>query len=536
MPNHLNRVVEQLRHLAGERPEEATDRRLLERFVAERDEASFAALVRRHGPMVLGLCRRVLGHEQDAEDAFQAAFLVLARKAASVAWQESVAGWLFTIARQISLKARRAKERRRRHDAALGASSPVTAPCEPTDAGLRAILEEEIGRLSPRQRQVVLLCYVEGQTQQQAARQLAWTPGQVRGCLDRARALLRRRLLRRGVMLPGGMLAAVLAGAAAPAAPAPAVLARAAVVFLAGGDLAGLVSSRVVSLTLGGLSMLSMSKMKILGLLLAMFLLASSTTFWPGLGAQPSTQPTPQLERAGTVQEPQRPGPEQAPPPYGQVAGVLASVAQPLVAISPDGLYVALLKDGQIRLLHADTGRILWRFNGATAGTQYTLDVITGQVMDMEASARPQLEFSADGKRLLAAVAGPRPARTTPTAESKGVIKGSTLSALLQIDDPEIRDLTSKLLKRLAERHDKTMQSSSAPQAGPTAEGGSPAVSRGTTPRPEVHEMQPGTVQGNFPAARGADMVDHLKQQLDRLQREVDELKRQVQNRGPATK
>src|SRR4051794_12402313 len=113
----LHRFVGQLRHWADAHPDgEVTDRQLLARFADGRDEAAFALLVRRHGPMVLGVARRVLGHQHDAEDIFQAAFLVLARKAGSISWQESVAGWLFPVAYRLALKSRADRERRRRRE------------------------------------------------------------------------------------------------------------------------------------------------------------------------------------------------------------------------------------------------------------------------------------------------------------------------------------------------------------------------------------------------------------------------------------
>jgi DNA-directed RNA polymerase specialized sigma24 family protein len=116
----LGTVLRHLRHLVGaEIADGLTDRELLERFVAEREEAAFAALVQRHGPLVLGVCRRLLGDAHDAEDAFQATFLVLTRKAASVRWQESVGNWLYGVARRVAGKARAARVRRRANECSV---------------------------------------------------------------------------------------------------------------------------------------------------------------------------------------------------------------------------------------------------------------------------------------------------------------------------------------------------------------------------------------------------------------------------------
>src|SRR5215472_15442863 len=201
-------------------PGDLTDRQLLERFVGQRDEAAFALLVRRHGPMVLGLCRRVLHNWHDAEDAFQAAFLVLARKAASVRWQDSVGGWLFRVAYRLALKAKAHAGRRR-----AGALPDVAAPepaASPAGGELCSILDEELSRLPERYRAALLLCYGEGKSRAETARQLGWKEGAVKIRLERGRALLRERLARRGLVLSGLLTGPVFGGS-----PLPATLVRA---------------------------------------------------------------------------------------------------------------------------------------------------------------------------------------------------------------------------------------------------------------------------------------------------------------------
>jgi RNA polymerase sigma factor (sigma-70 family) len=196
----------------GQPTEGVPDGQLLERFVAGRDADAFTALVQRHGPMVFGACRRMLARTQDAEDAFQATFLVLARKAASIRRGESVAGFLHGVARRVARKlvveaARRARRERQR---------PVVPLTEDADSvtwgELRSVLDEELGRLSSSLRAPLVLCYLEGQTQDEAARRLGWSKSTLRRRLERGRRLLRDRLAGRGVTLSAGLLGPLLSG------------------------------------------------------------------------------------------------------------------------------------------------------------------------------------------------------------------------------------------------------------------------------------------------------------------------------------
>jgi RNA polymerase sigma factor (sigma-70 family) len=218
-----------LRHLSGLlRPAAttATDCRLLDRFAAGRDPEAFAELVRRHGGLVLDVCRRILGHEQDAEDAFQATFLVLARSAGSVRKRESLASFLYGVARRTALRLRTELARRRRHERGVEAAEAEPPP-DLTWHEVRRALDEELARLPEKYRAPLVLCYLEGRTQREAASDLGWKEGILRGRLDRGRERLRARLIRRGVA-PSAILATAALAPRGEAALVPAALAEAA--------------------------------------------------------------------------------------------------------------------------------------------------------------------------------------------------------------------------------------------------------------------------------------------------------------------
>jgi RNA polymerase sigma factor (sigma-70 family) len=234
MATGLERVLAHLQHTGGG----PTDGQLLARFVAARDEASFAALVRRHGPMVLGVCRRVLGHFHDAEDAFQATFLILARKAASVVKRESLGCWLYQVAYHTALEAsatsarRRARERPMKH-----MPHPEVAPAEAQD--WRPLLDRELSRLPEKYRSAVVLCDLEGRPRREAARQLGVPEGTLSSRLATARQMLAKRLAGCGLALSGGALAGAVAQEASAAVPAALVTCTAkAAALVAAGQLA----------------------------------------------------------------------------------------------------------------------------------------------------------------------------------------------------------------------------------------------------------------------------------------------------------
>ncbi len=191
-----------------------TDGQLLDRFVGQRDQAAFELLLWRHGAMVLNVCWRVLRQAQEVEDAFQATFLTLARKAPSIARREAVVSWLYRVAFRVALAA---KARMPRTCPDVRDLPDMRAERTPVWDDLRTVLDEEIHRLPTRYRLPVVLCYLENQTNEEAARRLGCPVGTVFSRLARGRALLRARLTRRGIALSTGLLTTLMCANAATA-------------------------------------------------------------------------------------------------------------------------------------------------------------------------------------------------------------------------------------------------------------------------------------------------------------------------------
>src|SRR3954447_10173052 len=186
------------------------DEDLLNRFLAVRDEVAFEALVTRHGPMVLGVCRNVLADRHDAEDAFQATFLVLARHAHAIRNREAVGAWLHGVACRVAARARLDAARRRAHERQVASMATSGPHDELAWQELRAALHEEVHRLPEKYRVPVVLCYLEGQSHDEAARHLNWPIGTVKGRLAQARDLLQARLGRRHLAIPATACLAAL--------------------------------------------------------------------------------------------------------------------------------------------------------------------------------------------------------------------------------------------------------------------------------------------------------------------------------------
>ena len=264
-------VLAYLRSLVQSRAEAASDDRELLRRIGERRDDAFAVLLKRHGPMVLNSARRITGDEQLAEDVFQATFLLLSRKAHTIRRAEALPCWLHGVARRLAVQARRALIRRREREARVQPRSSADPLEELSARELVAVLDEEIGRLPESQRAVVILCCLEGLSQEEAARRLGCSVAAVKGRLERGRQRLRLRLEKRGLTLPavlGGTM--LLAGATSP------VSAALAQTTLQAATRGGSPSAAVAALLEEAMRMMFVSKFKAIGA--AVLLLAITGT------------------------------------------------------------------------------------------------------------------------------------------------------------------------------------------------------------------------------------------------------------------
>jgi RNA polymerase sigma factor (sigma-70 family) len=249
----------------GETVSGLSEWQLLERYLEQRDELAFEALVSRHGPMVLGVCRRMLGnYASDVDDAFQATFLVLVRRARQLGPRDAIGPWLYGVASRVALRARSQAARHRRYEP-IALEFPVVAPSDPrVDAELVEVLDQELSQLPSRYRAPLVLCYLEGRTHEEAARDLGWPVGTVKGRLARARELLRSRLTRRGLAPTAGVLASYLAPPATSALERPLIEQTVTSSFqlAAGQSVHQVVSASITSLVEGVLAAMIVSKLK----------------------------------------------------------------------------------------------------------------------------------------------------------------------------------------------------------------------------------------------------------------------------------
>jgi RNA polymerase sigma factor (sigma-70 family) len=366
------RLVQYIRCLTTPLAGPDADAALVGRWLAGRDEDAFAALVARHGLMVLGVCSRLLHDARDVEDAFQATFLVLARKAAAVRPPAAVGAWLHGVARRVARKARAAAAELRTREGNHARKAGHVPAADPLDAlsarELLAAVDEEVARLPSAYRLPVVLCCLEGRSYEEAARLLGWSSGALRGRLERGRGRLRARLARRGLT---GEAPALLAGGLIPSPasrPLPARLVAAgtrdAVAFAAGSPaLPQRVSGRAATLAEAALrGPLSANAKGALGILAAAGLLAAATSALapppaapgpPGVGPaalQGSAAPASHVDRLGD------------PLPDGAVARLgterLTSGGMPALAFSPDGrLLAALNTTGRLRVWEVTSGK-----------------------------------------------------------------------------------------------------------------------------------------------------------------------------------
>jgi RNA polymerase sigma factor (sigma-70 family) len=273
---------------------EQSDGQLLQRFATQREEAAFAALLRRHGRLVWSVCRHILPREHDAEDAFQATFLVLARRASAIRKTEAVASWLHGVAYRIAMKAKKMTARRQERERRAAAHETQPASGDLAARELQAILDEELVRLPEKCRAPFVLCCLEGRSRQEAAAELGWKVGTVSSRIAQARRLLQQQLLRRGVTLSAALTAGVLWGpsvsASMPAALVQPTL-KAALLVAAGRTVSQVAVPSIAALVQGGLKTMTTAKMKIATALLLAACLIGGVSLALGVRPQEKAKP-----------------------------------------------------------------------------------------------------------------------------------------------------------------------------------------------------------------------------------------------------
>jgi RNA polymerase sigma factor (sigma-70 family) len=303
--HRLTKVIQNLRR--STLPDEASvsDGQLLDQFIEHQDEYAFAALVRRHSPMVWGVCRRIVAHHQDAEDAFQATFLVLARKAASIRPRALVANWLYGVAHRTALKARTiAGKRHSREKQVIDMPEPKAVQHD-SRRDLESLIDQELAALPDKYRVALLLCDLEGKTGREVARQLKIPEGTLASRLRTGRTMLAKRLARHGLAVSGGALGTLLSQCGVGAAP-PTVVSmtiKTATLVAAGKTVAaGAVSAKVAALTEGVMKAMFLSKLKAL---MAVLVLAGGLGGTAGLTYQMQAAAQPGPQRVNEKPQPQ---------------------------------------------------------------------------------------------------------------------------------------------------------------------------------------------------------------------------------------
>src|SRR5262245_20636797 len=310
-------VADLIRHLASRHASADTeDGELLRRFAATGDANAFELLLWRHERMVMGVCRRVLRDVHDAEDAFQATFVVLVRKARSITTRRSVTTWLYTVAYRVALNALKERTRRQARvgllpDSMEAGSMEAAAPKEPDPAEIGGLLDEALNSLSKKYRGAVVLCLLEGRSHAEAARVLRCAPGTVASRLARAKARLRAWLVRRGVTSSEGVLAAALGAAGASSASARAAVSvtlQAAKAARAGGAWPTAVSPQVSALAQGVLTAMFRTRLlQILAVVLTTVVVGGAGRWLWALDAPAAeVAPAPQALAPGQPQAPEK--------------------------------------------------------------------------------------------------------------------------------------------------------------------------------------------------------------------------------------
>jgi RNA polymerase sigma factor (sigma-70 family) len=323
-----------------------SDGQLLDCFLAQREEAVFEAIIHRHGPMVWGVCRRILRDHHDAEDAFQATFLVMARKAASIVPREKVGNWLYGVAYQTAMKARATRSKRRQREVQVVVMPEPSADGNEQRDNLLGQLDQQLSRLPDKYRIPIVLCELEGKTLKVAAEQLGWPIGTVSGRLSRAKVMLERRLAKAGVASSVAAFAAFFVRESASATIPTRLIgptAQAASLIAAGRVVAaGVVTVEVVSLFEGVTKTMSLSKIKVIAaVILGVGLFASGmraaslinpTQAKHAAGARAggnpanSTQAIPEKRKVSAIAKDPRALPDGAVAMHGVWIGVLAEI------------------------------------------------------------------------------------------------------------------------------------------------------------------------------------------------------------------
>jgi RNA polymerase sigma factor (sigma-70 family) len=447
---HLRRL------LARENLGDLADGVLLDRFVIEGDESAFEVLVRRHAGLVLGICRRVLGDRHAAEDAFQATFLVLARQAAAIRRQSSVASWLFAVAYRAALRARAAAHNRFIHESQVGARLPTGPSSEVSvsRAETRAVLDEELRRLPDKYRSALVLCYMEGMSRSEAAQQLGWKPGAVKIRLERGRDLLRQRLTRRGLVLSSAALTLLLEVDSATASASAALVdstVQAAVWLTTGQAAAGGVGwGRALALAEGMRNSMLMTRIKIATAILWMVGSLSLATSWLGTsnaGTEPPVQPghlaaaepandaVVGIDAAG---DPQPPGATR----LGTLRGRHDSTVT-FVGYAGDGKYlITASQAGAVRVLDASNGKEVCEILKPLKPA----GIAGNPLMMMPVNAQLKLAIAADGQTL--AVASPEAVALyeISTGKQLGKWKGGTPTIWALAFAPDNKSLSATRL------------------------------------------------------------------------------------------
>jgi RNA polymerase sigma factor (sigma-70 family) len=442
-----------------------TDGELLADYLSRRDEAGFAALVGRHGPMVWGVCRRVLSNLHDAEDAFQATFLVLVRKAESIASRELLANWLYGVAHQTALNARATAARRRARERQVTEMPEPEVVQQDLWRDLQPMLDQELSRLPDKYRIPIVLCDLEGKTRKEAAQRLAWPAGTVAGRLARARVLLAKRLARRGLALSGGALATMLSqNVASSAVPDSLVVStvKAATGVAAGSAAAVVVSDKVAAITEGVLKIMLLNKIKVVTMTL--FMIAVLGAGLVGLTRQ--TQAVAQAEslRAGVALLPTSGQPASGDKvavgkELWKAAGLLEGHEKPVlcVAFGPVPVLVTGDEGGQVRVWDTAAKKSLTDFkNGfkkgpegrAIIGITYAADNSWVSFRETNIAHLAYDKSMKDGKPLGfgKGIGGDTSSLLAMTSDAKTYAVRKNASTSILIEEKDIKNLKAKLV------------------------------------------------------------------------------------------